>query len=247
MGPGVESVVVLLNCKFETELDGPEARELISSPACIFYSVAGKSKRPSASLSSKVGINFPSSLSLSRVQLSVAHLVTSFVSFEQILQMMTHHYPYRVGAAHIHNTPFVLNAFLSLVWPFIDPQTKHRIDTKGKVVELGHVDRETLMTDFGGDLEVSPSISSTLEVAAKPRRSCSGEKEDSNLTRRLVPFPPSVRVQARRVLPLPRSTRCFQAGWSHAEVEITRWQRRHQRVGRQELGRRGSSAHRERD
>ncbi|KAL7417596.1 CRAL-TRIO domain-containing protein [Mrakia frigida] len=98
MGPGVESVVVLLNCD----------------------------KRPSASLSSKVRI---------------------------ILQMMTHHYPYRVGAAHVQNTPFVLNAFLSLVWPFIDPQTKSKVDMKGKVVELGHVERETLMAEFGGDLE----------------------------------------------------------------------------------------------
>lgn len=67
--------------------------------------------------------------------------------------MMTHHYPQRVGAAYIQNTPFVLNAFLSVVWPFIDPSTKEKIDTKGKVGL--RVDKEVLIGQWNGDLDVS--------------------------------------------------------------------------------------------
>ena len=74
--------------------------------------------------------------------------------------MMTHHYPYRVGAAHVQNTPFVLNAFLSLCWPWIDPQTKSKIDLKGKVLEIGTVDKGVLLEDFGGEVEVSSRSSS---------------------------------------------------------------------------------------
>lgn len=80
--------------------------------------------------------------------------------------MMTHHYPQRVAAAYVRNTPLMLNAFLTVVWPFIDPATKDKVDMKGQVG--GRIDSAVLIGDWGGELDVRclQSVSLSLKSAA---------------------------------------------------------------------------------
>lgn len=51
--------------------------------------------------------------------------------------------------------PWVVKAFVNLMWPFVDANTKKKVRFGEDIVASGEVDPGELLKECGGDLEVS--------------------------------------------------------------------------------------------
>lgn len=59
------------------------------------------------------------------------------------------HYPERLGAALILNVPFLIQAFFSMIKPFIDPITRNKMKFNPKAVQDGLFAADELFKDSG--------------------------------------------------------------------------------------------------
>jgi hypothetical protein len=59
------------------------------------------------------------------------------------------HYPERLGAALILNVPFLIQAFFSMIRPFIDPITRNKMKFNPKAVQDGLFAADELFKDSG--------------------------------------------------------------------------------------------------
>ncbi|KAF7327687.1 CRAL/TRIO domain-containing protein [Mycena kentingensis (nom. inval.)] len=71
-----------------------------------------------------------------------------------VLSILQDHYPERLGLALILNVPFLVNAFLKLIMPFVDPMTRTKIKFNPKVIEDGIFAPEMVTAGWGGSVEL---------------------------------------------------------------------------------------------
>ncbi|KAF1938966.1 CRAL/TRIO domain-containing protein [Clathrospora elynae] len=70
---------------------------------------------------------------------------------KQVLDILQNHYPERLGRALLTHLPWYVNAFLKVVYPFIDPVTKSKIKLNEPLPN--HVPVSQLMKVSGGDVD----------------------------------------------------------------------------------------------
>jgi phosphatidylinositol/phosphatidylcholine transfer protein len=63
------------------------------------------------------------------------------------------HYPERLGLALIINVPFLVMAFLNLIFPFVDPVTREKVKFNPKVVEQGIMTPDQVMSEWDGSVD----------------------------------------------------------------------------------------------
>mmetsp|Transcript_59397 Transcript_59397/g.159050 ORF Transcript_59397/g.159050 Transcript_59397/m.159050 type:complete len:399 (-) Transcript_59397:59-1255(-) len=86
---------------------------------------------------------------------SVSNLVPISVAGE-VVTILQNHYPERLGQAFLLNLPWVLSAFISAVWQFLDPVTQNKVQCISEEGEersarlAKHFDLESLEPEFGG-------------------------------------------------------------------------------------------------
>ncbi|KAF8510786.1 CRAL-TRIO domain-containing protein [Gautieria morchelliformis] len=71
----------------------------------------------------------------------------------KVLNILQSHYPERLGLALIINVPFLVMAFLNLIFPFVDPVTREKVKFNPKVVEQGVMAADQVMTEWDGSVE----------------------------------------------------------------------------------------------
>lgn len=69
----------------------------------------------------------------------------------QVLDILQNHYPERLGRAIVINIPFVVNMFLRIIMPFVDPVTRDKVQLNPKILESGLFTADQLKKTFGGD------------------------------------------------------------------------------------------------
>ncbi|KAK3328289.1 CRAL-TRIO domain-containing protein [Cercophora scortea] len=69
----------------------------------------------------------------------------------EVLHILQCHYPERLGRALIINVPWIVNGFLKLITPFIDPMTREKLKFNDDMRQF--VPTEQLWTEFHGSLE----------------------------------------------------------------------------------------------
>ncbi|ELR05617.1 hypothetical protein VC83_07659 [Pseudogymnoascus destructans] len=89
-------------------------------------------------------INFKSSKSRSNTS-------PPFAIAREVLNILQTHYPERLGRAALVNIPFVVNMFLKLIMPFVDPLTREKLHFNEDLTKF--VPKEQLWTDVGGAVE----------------------------------------------------------------------------------------------
>ena len=65
------------------------------------------------------------------------------------MNILQTHYPERLGAALILNVPFLIQAFFSMIKPFIDPITRNKMKFNPKAVQDGLFAADELFKDSG--------------------------------------------------------------------------------------------------
>ncbi|KAH8100892.1 CRAL TRIO domain-containing protein [Cristinia sonorae] len=70
-----------------------------------------------------------------------------------VLDILQSHYPERLGRALIINIPFIVNMFLKIIMPFVDPITREKIRLNPDVLGEGLFEADQLKKQFGGDVE----------------------------------------------------------------------------------------------
>lgn len=68
----------------------------------------------------------------------------------QVLNILQDHYPERLGRAFVINVPFLLNAFYSMINPFVDPVTREKLKFNPKCVKEGHFESDMLIKENWG-------------------------------------------------------------------------------------------------
>lgn len=71
----------------------------------------------------------------------------------KVLHILQSHYPERLGLALIVNMPYVVQLFLSLIMPFVDPVTRQKIKINPNVVEQGIIDADQVFQEWGGTVD----------------------------------------------------------------------------------------------
>ncbi|EPT01383.1 hypothetical protein FOMPIDRAFT_1023288 [Fomitopsis schrenkii] len=66
------------------------------------------------------------------------------------LYILQNHYPERLGRSLIINVPWLVHAFLKMVFPFVDPRTRDKIRFNPDCVKEGLFEPEMLMREWGG-------------------------------------------------------------------------------------------------
>lgn len=63
----------------------------------------------------------------------------------------------------VRSQPNLTEAFVTMMWPFVDPHTKSKINfySGEEAVAAGEVDRDVLLKECGGALDVSPALSAS--------------------------------------------------------------------------------------
>jgi hypothetical protein len=67
----------------------------------------------------------------------------------QVVNILQTHYPERLGAALILNVPFLIQAFFSMIKPFIDPITRNKMKFNPKAVQDGLFAADELFKESG--------------------------------------------------------------------------------------------------
>jgi len=62
------------------------------------------------------------------------------------------HYPERLGLACVINIPYLINIFLNLIFPFVDPVTRAKVKLNPKVVEQDLIAADEVMKEWGGKI-----------------------------------------------------------------------------------------------
>ncbi|THH27619.1 hypothetical protein EUX98_g6573 [Antrodiella citrinella] len=70
-----------------------------------------------------------------------------------VLDILQSHYPERLGRAIVINVPFIVNIFLKLILPFVDPVTREKVHFNPRVVEDQLFTADQLIQRYGGDRE----------------------------------------------------------------------------------------------
>ncbi|OBT69379.1 hypothetical protein VE03_01208 [Pseudogymnoascus sp. 23342-1-I1] len=113
-------------------------------------------------------INFKSSKSRSNTS-------PQFAIAREVLNILQTHYPERLGRAALINIPFVVNMFLKLIMPFVDPLTREKLHFNEDLTKF--VPKEQLWTDVGGAVEFEydhetywPALNSLCRERAAERK-----------------------------------------------------------------------------
>jgi hypothetical protein len=73
--------------------------------------------------------------------------------------MPSNHYPENLSLCIMQDMPWVVKAFVNLMWPFVDAATKKKVKFASadghEVVQDGEVEKGLFLKDCGGDLDVS--------------------------------------------------------------------------------------------
>lgn len=69
----------------------------------------------------------------------------------EVLHILQHHYPERLGRALIINMPWIVTGFFKLITPFIDPNTREKLKFNEDMSQ--YVPIEQMWTEFNGKLE----------------------------------------------------------------------------------------------
>ncbi|KAL2017345.1 hypothetical protein VTK56DRAFT_2268 [Thermocarpiscus australiensis] len=69
----------------------------------------------------------------------------------EVLHILQHHYPERLGKALIINMPWIVHGFFKLITPFIDPHTREKLKFNEDMTQ--YVPAEQMWTEFNGKLE----------------------------------------------------------------------------------------------
>lgn len=83
---------------------------------------------------------------------------------QEMLGIIGKHYPGYVGLSFLQEMGWTMTAFVNVVWPFIDAETRNRTKTVNgpQAIDQGLVESDELIEAVGGDLDVSEAC----------RRSC---------------------------------------------------------------------------
>lgn len=124
---------------------------LTDSAVTVIFNFAGKRQGPPTNVS----VCSSSRLYCRRgVRLIIALQVA-----RQVLHILSAHYPETLASSIFQNMPWVVKAFINLMWPFVDPVTKKKVKFANSedrsLVKEGEVDADQLLVDCGGDLDVS--------------------------------------------------------------------------------------------
>ncbi|KAF9000594.1 CRAL-TRIO domain-containing protein [Cyathus striatus] len=69
-----------------------------------------------------------------------------------VLNILQDHYPERLGRAIVINIPFLINTFLKIIMPFVDPVTREKVKINPQVIKEGMFEKSMIMTEWwGGD------------------------------------------------------------------------------------------------
>jgi CRAL/TRIO domain len=68
-----------------------------------------------------------------------------------LIHILQEHYPERLGLCSIINIPFIINAFVKLMLPFLDPRTREKLRFNRPVVQDGLFDKDMLMKEWEGE------------------------------------------------------------------------------------------------
>ncbi|KAK8866028.1 hypothetical protein IAR55_001179 [Kwoniella newhampshirensis] len=83
---------------------------------------------------------------------------TSISAARQTLHILSHYYPERLGLCVFQNMPWIVKTFVSLMWPFVDPNTKKKVlfgsAEGGEIMKNGAVNAGQLMKEGGGTLDM---------------------------------------------------------------------------------------------
>ncbi|TCD67152.1 hypothetical protein EIP91_000437 [Steccherinum ochraceum] len=77
----------------------------------------------------------------------------SMSTSRKVLDILQTHYPERLGRAFVINVPFVINMFLKLIMPFVDPVTREKVHFNPDVVKEGLFTADQVKKQFGGSVE----------------------------------------------------------------------------------------------
>lgn len=70
----------------------------------------------------------------------------------EVLNVLTNHYPERLGYAIMLNTPWTFSVFWKVIYPFLDDVTRKKIHFIKKNEEiLNFIPKDQLEIDYGGD------------------------------------------------------------------------------------------------
>lgn len=69
---------------------------------------------------------------------------------KSVLYILQYHYPERLGRALFINIPTLVNVFLKICWPFVDPYTKQKCKFDEPFKQF--IDPEQLAFNYGGDV-----------------------------------------------------------------------------------------------
>ena len=77
----------------------------------------------------------------------------------QLLHILGQHYPETLGLSFFQNLPWIVKAFINVMWPFVDPVTRKKVkfgsSEVGELTRDGDVKKDQLLIECGGDLDVS--------------------------------------------------------------------------------------------
>lgn len=75
----------------------------------------------------------------------------------ETLHILSEYYPELLGHAIIQEMPWMIRAFVTIMWPFVDPYTKAKIKfySGEEAVAAGEVTGDTFLKECGGSLNVS--------------------------------------------------------------------------------------------
>ncbi|KAH6913445.1 CRAL-TRIO domain-containing protein [Coprinopsis sp. MPI-PUGE-AT-0042] len=68
-----------------------------------------------------------------------------------LIHILQEHYPERLGLCSIINIPFIINAFVKLMLPFLDPRTREKLRFNRSVVQDGLFGKDMLMKEWEGE------------------------------------------------------------------------------------------------
>jgi len=82
---------------------------------------------------------------------------TSVAAARETLHILGEYYPELLGHAIIQEMPWVIRAFVTIMWPFVDPHTKSKIKfySGEEAVAAGEVQGDSFLKECGGSLAVS--------------------------------------------------------------------------------------------
>lgn len=115
----------------------------------VLFNFAGKKEGPPTSPSVRTTPHSHHQLFLNGSQVA-----------RETLHILSSHYPENLALSYFMNLSWLVRTFVNLMWPFVDPVTKQKVRfcTPEELGSKGDIDRNVLLKECGGDLDVSEAL-----------------------------------------------------------------------------------------